>query len=104
MDDEVFKNSQRRASLTYPKALGSKDCFHNRSLQDFSNRVKVDVESELEDCRQKSCSSESVSSDTSKCEWRQVRVHQLKLTVSKQLYFRLRLLSLTQRTASCEAI
>ncbi|KAM6930753.1 serine/threonine-protein phosphatase with EF-hands 2 [Xenentodon cancila] len=89
MDDEVLnKIFQRRASLTYPKALGNRDCFHNRSLQDFSGRIKVNVEDELEARRKKqsmfhlgvsrsdkeifSGSSESISSDNAKEEWRQI--------------------------------
>ncbi|XP_076007240.1 serine/threonine-protein phosphatase with EF-hands 2 [Genypterus blacodes] len=36
----------RRASLTYPKALGPRDSFHNRSLQDFSEHIKINDELE----------------------------------------------------------
>uniref|UniRef100_UPI003AACD2F0 serine/threonine-protein phosphatase with EF-hands 2 n=1 Tax=Centroberyx gerrardi TaxID=166262 RepID=UPI003AACD2F0 len=51
VDDEVWasnKLNQRRVSLTFPKPLGTRESFQNRSLQDFSNRVKVPVEEELE--------------------------------------------------------
>ncbi|XP_071402371.1 serine/threonine-protein phosphatase with EF-hands 2 [Centroberyx affinis] len=51
VDDEVWasnKFNQRRVSLTFPKPLGTRESFQNRSLQDFSDRVKVSVEDELE--------------------------------------------------------
>uniref|UniRef100_A0A667Y9X2 Serine/threonine-protein phosphatase with EF-hands n=1 Tax=Myripristis murdjan TaxID=586833 RepID=A0A667Y9X2_9TELE len=50
VEDEVWvtnKIQQRRASLTYPKTISTRDTFHNRSLQDFSDRIKVSVDEEL---------------------------------------------------------
>nr|XP_057927692.1 serine/threonine-protein phosphatase with EF-hands 2 isoform X1 [Doryrhamphus excisus] len=55
MDDDwgTHKLSQRRASLTCPKPLGRRDSFLNRSLQDFSDRLKTNVEDELKLCQQR---------------------------------------------------
>ncbi|XP_061585569.1 serine/threonine-protein phosphatase with EF-hands 2 [Cololabis saira] len=83
VDDEILnKFCQRRASLTFPKVLGSKDCFHNRSLQDFSGRVKVDAEDGPKKAasdvgvnksdKENSGSSESVGSNNPNEEWRQI--------------------------------
>ncbi|XP_057688464.1 serine/threonine-protein phosphatase with EF-hands 2 isoform X2 [Corythoichthys intestinalis] len=78
---------QRRASLTCPKPLGSRDSFLNRSLQDFSDRVKVNVEDDLKRCQQRAAlvrlgslnaekgaqeSFDSVASDNAKEEWKQI--------------------------------
>ncbi|XP_034548521.1 serine/threonine-protein phosphatase with EF-hands 2 [Notolabrus celidotus] len=80
---------QRRCSLTYPKAFGDRDNFHNRSLQDFSDRIKLGPMGELETGRKKktplspgvnrpekeatpSGSTDSVNSDSVKDEWRQI--------------------------------
>ncbi|XP_056143344.1 serine/threonine-protein phosphatase with EF-hands 2 [Lampris incognitus] len=49
LDDDVWltnKMNLRRVSLTFPKPLGTRDSFQNRSLQDFSNRVKLTLEEE----------------------------------------------------------
>lgn len=92
MDDDLWSTSkiyQRRASLTYPKPLGPRECFHNRSLQDFSTRIKANMENELEHSKRRevilaavlhrsqqdilSASTDSVNSDNAKDEWRQVR-------------------------------
>ncbi|CAL1615804.1 unnamed protein product [Knipowitschia caucasica] len=90
--DEEWSNTkflQRRASMTYPKPLGMRSSFQNRSLQDFSDRIRVRVEDELEMCRKRtsmfhpqkedqqneafqSLSIESVSSDNAKEEWKQI--------------------------------
>uniref|UniRef100_A0A673CCX8 Serine/threonine-protein phosphatase with EF-hands n=1 Tax=Sphaeramia orbicularis TaxID=375764 RepID=A0A673CCX8_9TELE len=90
--DEDWSNHkvfQRRASFTFPKPLGTRSSFQNRSLQDFSDRIKVNVEEELETCRRRSytfnaginrvekemapCpSTDSVNSDNAKEEWKQV--------------------------------
>ncbi|KAF7657448.1 hypothetical protein LDENG_00026920 [Lucifuga dentata] len=54
-DDDVWsinKFLNRRASLTYPKTLGSHNSFHNRSLQDFSDRIKINMNDELESQKQ----------------------------------------------------
>uniref|UniRef100_A0A3Q2NUM2 Serine/threonine-protein phosphatase with EF-hands n=1 Tax=Fundulus heteroclitus TaxID=8078 RepID=A0A3Q2NUM2_FUNHE len=91
MDNELWSASkilQRRASFTYPEPLGPRDCFHNRSLQDFSTRIKANMENELDSSKKKenilaaalnrsqheilSKSTDSVSSDTTKDEWRQI--------------------------------
>ncbi|XP_029960635.1 serine/threonine-protein phosphatase with EF-hands 2 [Salarias fasciatus] len=89
MEEDVWPANrmfQRRASLTFPKALGTKDCFHNRSLQDFNERLKNNME-ELEARRRQLvlgsavctadkdnlCSStDSIKSDSVKDEWKQV--------------------------------
>ncbi|MEQ2206993.1 hypothetical protein XENOCAPTIV_005739 [Xenoophorus captivus] len=79
----------RRASLTYPKPIGPRNCFHNRSLQEFSTRIKANMENELENSKRRevilaaalnrshqdilSVSTDSVNSDNAKEEWRQVR-------------------------------
>ncbi|KAF6727511.1 Serine/threonine-protein phosphatase with EF-hands 2 [Oryzias melastigma] len=90
IEDEGWGTSrvfQRRASLTYSKSLGTRSCFQNRSLQDFSGRIKMNMENELEIRRKQSVflsdigkpdketltvSTDSVSSDNSKEEWRQI--------------------------------
>lgn len=93
MDEDVWPNSrifQRRTSLTFPKPLGTRDSFQNRSLQDFSDRIRLTVEEELETRRKKqsifipsrsenevgpSASFEPESnSDSSKDEWKQVMI------------------------------
>uniref|UniRef100_A0A8C5HPH4 Serine/threonine-protein phosphatase with EF-hands n=1 Tax=Gouania willdenowi TaxID=441366 RepID=A0A8C5HPH4_GOUWI len=103
MDDDIWsanRMSQRRASLTYPKPIGTKECFHNRSLQDFSERIRANIEA-LEMCKRQvhahaqaqdqaqaqaqtnspisssdvdsvSLSCESIRSYTAKDEWRQI--------------------------------
>lgn len=92
MDEDVWSANrafQRRGSLTCPKPLGTRNSFQNRSLQDFSDRIKVSMEDELESRRRRqsvfnsavnksdeaitpAVSSDSVSSDNAKDEWRQV--------------------------------
>uniref|UniRef100_A0AAQ5Z4X4 Serine/threonine-protein phosphatase with EF-hands n=1 Tax=Amphiprion ocellaris TaxID=80972 RepID=A0AAQ5Z4X4_AMPOC len=91
LDEDVWGANrifQRRASLTFPKPLGARDCFHNRSLQDFSDRIKVNVETELEIRRRRrsafnavmkepetetpTLSFDSVYSDNAKEEWKQI--------------------------------
>lgn len=90
MDEDVWSSNrifQRRTSLTFPNPLRARDSFQNRSLQDFSDRIKLTVGEELEFHRKKqsifhfsrtekemsqSASSESFSSDNSKEEWKQV--------------------------------
>lgn len=83
---------QRRASFTYPKPLGTRDCFQNRSLQDFSDRIRVNMENQLELSRREEptlnaqinkpeqetlfLSTESVSSDTTVDEWKQASMEQ----------------------------
>ncbi|MEQ2178777.1 hypothetical protein GOODEAATRI_017611 [Goodea atripinnis] len=91
MDDVLWNTSriyQRRASLTYPKPIGPRNCFHNRSLQEFSTRIKASMENELENSKRRevilaaalnrsqqdilSVSTDSVNSDNAKEEWRQI--------------------------------
>lgn len=92
MDEDVWSTNrffQRRASLTYPKPLGTRNSFQNRSLQDFSDRIKMNVGDDLESRRRRqsvfnspinnsekemtpSVSSDFVSSDNAKDEWKQV--------------------------------
>lgn len=85
------KAYQRRASLTFPKPLGTRNTFQNRSLQDFSDRLKVNAEDEVESHGRKasvsvgvnklenevgqSASSDSINSDNNKDEWKQVRMN-----------------------------
>uniref|UniRef100_A0A3Q2NV35 Serine/threonine-protein phosphatase with EF-hands n=1 Tax=Fundulus heteroclitus TaxID=8078 RepID=A0A3Q2NV35_FUNHE len=84
----LAKANRHNASFTYPEPLGPRDCFHNRSLQDFSTRIKANMENELDSSKKKenilaaalnrsqheilSKSTDSVSSDTTKDEWRQI--------------------------------
>lgn len=85
---------QRRTSLTFPKPLGTKDNFHNRSLQDFSERIKVNVVDEVDTRKRKqsifncgisksdeletrAMSCDSISSDSANDEWKQVSSLQL---------------------------
>ncbi|XP_037536168.1 serine/threonine-protein phosphatase with EF-hands 2 [Nematolebias whitei] len=88
LEDDVWSTSrvyQRRASLSYPKPLGARDCFQNRSLQDFSGRIKVKMEDKLDSNKRRdsllqtavnrtekdsSTSTDSISSDNAKEEWR----------------------------------
>ncbi|XP_037114251.1 serine/threonine-protein phosphatase with EF-hands 2 isoform X2 [Syngnathus acus] len=89
MDDEWANHRlfQRRASFTCPKPMVSRDGFLNRSLQDFSDRIKVNVEGELKHGQQRAplvrlgsfgaekqadASFDSVTSDTAKEEWKQI--------------------------------
>nr|XP_033475001.1 serine/threonine-protein phosphatase with EF-hands 2 isoform X1 [Epinephelus lanceolatus] len=92
MDEEVLSNHrifQRRTSLTFPKPLGTRDSFQNRSLQDFSDRIKVNTVDEVEINKRRqsifnaainkpenelssSLSNESINSDHSKDEWKQI--------------------------------
>ncbi|XP_040898418.1 serine/threonine-protein phosphatase with EF-hands 2 [Toxotes jaculatrix] len=92
MDDDICSTNkifQRRASLAYPTPLGTRNSFQNRSLQDFSDRIKMNAEDEMEIRRRKqsvfnlginksekdmipSVSSDSVNSDNSKEEWKQI--------------------------------
>uniref|UniRef100_A0A3B3IJN4 Serine/threonine-protein phosphatase n=1 Tax=Oryzias latipes TaxID=8090 RepID=A0A3B3IJN4_ORYLA len=81
----VFK---RRASLAYSKSLGTRNCFQNRSLQDFSGRLRMNMDNELEIPSRKqsvflsdeggsekealNVSTDSVRSDNSNEEWRQI--------------------------------
>ncbi|XP_070690185.1 serine/threonine-protein phosphatase with EF-hands 2 [Pempheris klunzingeri] len=92
IDEDVWSTNklfQRRTSLTFPKPIGTRESFQNRSLQDFSNRIKVNTADELESRRRKqsifnldmnrpekdtiSCvSSDSINNDNSKDEWKQI--------------------------------
>ncbi|KAL7390814.1 hypothetical protein ABVT39_000007 [Epinephelus coioides] len=92
MDEEVLSNHrifQRRTSLMFPKPLGTRDSFQNRSLQDFSDRIKVNTVDEVEINKRRqsifnaainkpenelssSLSNESINSDHSKDEWKQI--------------------------------
>lgn len=89
-DEDVSCNSrifQRRTSLTYARPLGTRTSFQNRSLQDFSDRIRLSAENELELRRRQefifhlsesektlnpAASSDSVKSETLKDEWKQV--------------------------------
>lgn len=90
MDEDIWSQNrlfQRRTSLTFPKPLGTRDSFQNRSLQDFSDRIKLTTGDELERRRRRQSifclgvsekglsppqSSDSLNSDTLKDEWKQV--------------------------------
>ncbi|TKS78434.1 Serine/threonine-protein phosphatase with EF-hands 2 [Collichthys lucidus] len=92
MDEDILaanKLSQRRISLAYPKPFGERASFQNRSLQDFSDRIKGNAVDELESRMRKqsiynsgivsseknitaSASSDSINSDNSNDEWKQV--------------------------------
>lgn len=93
VDEDIWSQNrlfQRRKSLTFPKPLGTRDSFHNRSLQDFSNRIKLNVEDELDSQSRKQSisnwsgtekevqarsppqSSDSLNSDTLNDEWKQI--------------------------------
>ncbi|XP_019954773.2 serine/threonine-protein phosphatase with EF-hands 2 [Paralichthys olivaceus] len=90
VDLDVLGNNkyfQRRASFIYPKPLGTRESFQNRSLQDFSDRIKGKVEDELEIRKRKqsvfinrstekettlTVSTESVNSDNAREEWKQI--------------------------------
>ncbi|XP_075881902.1 serine/threonine-protein phosphatase with EF-hands 2 isoform X2 [Nelusetta ayraudi] len=93
VDEEIWSQNklfQRRTSLTFPKPIGTRDSFHNRSLQDFSNRIKLSVEDELDSQRRKQSiynwsgtekevqarsppqSSDSLNNDTLNDEWKQI--------------------------------
>ncbi|XP_035514168.1 serine/threonine-protein phosphatase with EF-hands 2, partial [Morone saxatilis] len=87
-DVSTHKVLQRRISLTYPKPLGTRESFQNRSLQDFSNRIKGKAVDEIEIHKRRlailnvgtnrseemtqSVSSDSINSDNSKDEWKQI--------------------------------
>ena len=91
LDEDVWSHNklfQRRPSLTFPKTFGTRSSFQNRSLQDFSDRIKDNTVDEAELARRRqsifnaainrpdnetSASNESISSDTTKDEWKQVR-------------------------------
>lgn len=89
MDEDIWSQNrlfQRRTSLTFPKPLGTRDSFQNRSLQDFSDRIKLTTGDELESRRRRQSifclgglekgsppqSSDSLNSDSLKDEWKQV--------------------------------
>uniref|UniRef100_A0AAQ6ISC1 Serine/threonine-protein phosphatase n=1 Tax=Anabas testudineus TaxID=64144 RepID=A0AAQ6ISC1_ANATE len=93
VDEDVWSTNrfiQRRASLTYAKPMGTRNSFQNRSLQDFSDRIKMNMEDELESCKRRqsvfnspidksekemtpTVSSDSVvSNDNPKDEWKQI--------------------------------
>ncbi|XP_053727021.1 serine/threonine-protein phosphatase with EF-hands 2 isoform X2 [Synchiropus splendidus] len=90
MDDDLVNHKifQRRASLAFPRTIGARDSFMNRSLQDFSDRIKTNMDDELQICRQAyplftgtvnpqveedvpSTSSDSINSDADE-EWKQI--------------------------------
>lgn len=90
VDEDFSSNSrifQRRTSLIYTRPLGTRSSFQNRSLQDFSDRIRFSGESDLELSRRRefifqfsesaktlntAASSESVQSENLKEEWKQV--------------------------------
>lgn len=90
MDEDISRNSrifQRRTSLIFDRPLGTRTSFQNRSLQDFSDRIKLPAENELELSRRRefifhfsesektinpAASSDSVKSENLKEEWKQV--------------------------------
>ncbi|XP_034081179.1 serine/threonine-protein phosphatase with EF-hands 2 isoform X2 [Gymnodraco acuticeps] len=69
---------QRRPSLTFPRTL-TKDCFQNRSLQDFSDRLRANTVEEVEIHKRlpgplgpENDTSQSCESISSEDEWRQI--------------------------------
>uniref|UniRef100_A0A3Q4BQX9 Serine/threonine-protein phosphatase with EF-hands n=1 Tax=Mola mola TaxID=94237 RepID=A0A3Q4BQX9_MOLML len=55
MDEDIWSNRktfQRRPSLMFPRPLGDRCSFHNRSLQDFSDRIKLTVAEDLDGGKQ----------------------------------------------------
>lgn len=90
VDEDVSSNSrifQRRTSLIHTKPIGTRSSFQNRSLQDFSDRIRFSGESDLELKRRRefifqfsesaktlniAASSDSVQSENLKEEWKQV--------------------------------
>ncbi|XP_056889538.1 serine/threonine-protein phosphatase with EF-hands 2 isoform X2 [Takifugu flavidus] len=90
VDEDVSSNSrifQRRTSLLYTRPLGTRSSFQNRSLQDFSDRIRFSGESDLELSRRRefifqcsesaktlntAASSDSVQSENLKEEWKQI--------------------------------
>lgn len=109
MEEDVWSTNklfQRRASLTYPKPLGTRYSFQNRSLQDFSDRIKMNMGDDLESRKRRqsvfnspinkaekemtpSVSTDSVSSDTVKDEWKQVSrgvLHVLTLVCHRECF------------------
>ncbi|XP_063753529.1 serine/threonine-protein phosphatase with EF-hands 2 isoform X2 [Eleginops maclovinus] len=81
MDEDAGSTNkvfQRRPSLTFPKAL-AKDCFQNRSLQDFSDRLRVNTVEEVESHQKnrgllgsENETSQSCESINSEDEWKQI--------------------------------
>ncbi|XP_059192441.1 serine/threonine-protein phosphatase with EF-hands 2 [Centropristis striata] len=91
IDEDVWSNrglGQRRTSLAFPKAY-VRNSFPNRSLQDFSERIKVNMTDDLELCRRRqsvfipvitrtenetdvSASSETINSVNVEDEWKQI--------------------------------
>ncbi|XP_034026831.1 serine/threonine-protein phosphatase with EF-hands 2 [Thalassophryne amazonica] len=89
-DEEFWGTSkvfQRQASFSFPKPLGTRESFQNRSLQDFSDRIKGTLNDErdihmrkasiisaenirLENTTVPSVSSDSMSSDNAREEWK----------------------------------
>ncbi|KAK2901810.1 hypothetical protein Q8A73_011556 [Channa argus] len=90
MEEDIWSSNRvfhRRASLTFPKPMGARNSFQNRSLQDFSDRIKVNREDSLESRRRRqsmfnpavntseketSVSFDSVNSDSARDEWKQI--------------------------------
>lgn len=89
MEEDVWsanKIFQRRTSLMYPKPLGTRESFHNRSLQDFSDRLKQSDVDQMEINRRRqsmfhfrsekdmsqALSTESIKSENPADEWKQV--------------------------------
>ncbi|XP_024909174.1 serine/threonine-protein phosphatase with EF-hands 2 [Cynoglossus semilaevis] len=87
-DEDSWSSSKflhRRASLRYSNnTLGSRNSFHNRSLQDFSSRTNVNVKDQLEFPRKRQSAFiavfkeetpppvSTVNSDTVHEEWKQI--------------------------------
>ncbi|KAM8760263.1 serine/threonine-protein phosphatase with EF-hands 2 [Acanthopagrus schlegelii] len=89
MEEDLWsanKIYQRRTSLMYPKPLGTRESFHNRSLQDFSDRLKGSVVDQMEINRRRqsmfhfksekdmsqAISTESIKSENPADEWKQI--------------------------------
>lgn len=97
-DEDSWSSSKflhRRASLRYSNnTLGSRNSFHNRSLQDFSSRTNVNVKDQLEFPRKRQSAFiavfkeetpppvSTVNSDTVHEEWKQVKDEHQRLIFS----------------------
>ncbi|XP_073321408.1 serine/threonine-protein phosphatase with EF-hands 2 [Pagrus major] len=89
LDEDVWSTNkilQRRVSLMYPKPLGTRESFQNRSLQDFSDRLKGSELDEMEMNRRRqslfnsrsekdispAVSTDSIKSENAADEWKQI--------------------------------
>ncbi|XP_038560676.1 serine/threonine-protein phosphatase with EF-hands 2 [Micropterus salmoides] len=88
MDEDAWSTvrlCQRRPSLTFPKPIGTRQNFQNRSLQDFSSRIKVEDDLDIRSRKlsvfnlgtdkpekEMAASSDPVNCDNANEEWKQI--------------------------------